>query len=152
MNFEAAIIANLGLQMHRVASCSTGSPWGKAFFHRMNNPQPGDFVVVGMAPNGEPDTLVGWLEALEDKPLYGPDEWDDGGPSPTEPCYVLKLLDGREFRWVNVAVYALPLSQLPTHKVIADPKSLIEQDATLEEEINSFFSRPYNDCTPETLL
>lgn len=148
-----AIVANLGLHLYETTLTAHQSPWGKALFARMKNPKPGDFVVIDHAPRGEPHTLVGTLTEIEQLRVdrdWEDETWDEeveGRPCPTEPCYVLKLLDGSTFRWTNASPRALPRRRYPARRVIADWESLKERPATMQEQIESLFRAPSNVVT-----
>jgi hypothetical protein len=97
------------------------APDARVLYGRMINPQVGDVVMEistihhdGQRPRYESRTgdRIGTLMRIESEPMHTPEQWAEGGygdePIPTERAWYLRLLDGREYRWVNASFIALP--------------------------------------------
>jgi len=88
----------------------------------------GDFVFENTSPPDEtiPSiNKVGWLQRIAHEPRFSNDEWKEmaeGRPCPTERAYYIRTLDGREFRWTNAQMIALPAGDSLTDWIAATPK------------------------------
>lgn len=85
---------------------------------RFKDVRAGDLVVevtTCLMRNGRPAIdAVGHLLRITEEPVdFGDPEfvWDEkaeGRPHPTERCYYIRTLDGREFRWTNASFISAP--------------------------------------------
>lgn len=110
---------------------ANNSPRVNAIGERARRPQVGDFVFETSHRLGErnahmPATL-GVLLAIEHRPLYPAEEWDEareGRPCPTEKVYVVRTLDGNQFSWTNARLMALPVCTRSDY----GPKNAVAQE------------------------
>lgn len=122
-------------------------PRVNAIAERARHPQVGDLVFETThrlgARNADMAATLGVLLAVEDRPLYAAEEWDEateGKPCPTETVYVLRTLDGRRFTWTNASIIALPVCTQEAWQVAANADALGEmRPATLVERADSLF-------------
>lgn len=83
------------------------SPNGLALHERMNNPQPGDLVIVWLIRRGDEANAVGRFLRVEDVPLHDEETGEEYGP---ERRYIIERIGrpGDEFSWTNVQLLAVP--------------------------------------------
>ncbi len=94
--------------------CNTGCVGGGAPVSRdmaalMEEPRPGDPVIITHTLRSSCEDLVGRLLRVEVVPW--PD-WEDGEPNPGREVWTIVTLDDRLLRWENVQVLRLPRHHL----------------------------------------
>ena len=93
---------------------------GSPYFQRVSKPRIGDWVVETSSryqalKTNTCLTTVGELLRIEYCPMYSEEVWaeqfaegEEPEPIPTEDIYVIRLLDGREYRWSNAEFVTVP--------------------------------------------
>lgn len=120
-------------------------PAVNAVAERARHPRVGDLVFETShqlgARNADMVATLGVLLAIEKRPLYTPEEWDEaaeGRPCPTEKAYVIRDLTGRRFTWTNASLIALPVC---THESLMVPTGTFGEtrSADVQERADSLF-------------
>jgi hypothetical protein len=140
---------------HMRSCCMVGNPAPavRAFYERIRDPRPGDWVmetttlggapreVVGLRPIPADDYTrrVGRLKTVCREPYPSWDEEREGEPAPTEEVFYVESLAGELVRWVNASFVAIP-----TDPYEVSPPDRRKQSCPLNES-------PESEATPRPI-
>lgn len=109
---ELELLRLLGISAYiawRNTCCGNPSPLQERYWHRMNNPIPGDLVVeTTTLTRGHPPNGIGRLLSVAPEPYPDWDDEDEEEPIPTRDIWTIETLDGRQVRWENCHFIKIP--------------------------------------------
>lgn len=81
---------------------------GADLMNAMRAVQPGKIVCEISLRDGDPRNSIGLLLEIGRQPLPDWDEAEEEEPNPGESYWLIRTLDGRDFRWTNAMFVVVP--------------------------------------------